>query len=539
MIFSENRFSSPIKSRTSLSESCAVARSIAAKFNQDSLQFGSLPARRSYDPLAIKFAAPGAFGQSGGDTVNHSDTMSRLSRRSFLAAGAALLAKPALGAGPAASDVDVVIIGAGASGIAAARRVAAAKQRFVVIEAADHVGGRCVTDTRTFGVPFDRGAHWIHQPDVNPLLKPSAPAGIDVYPAPRGQSVRVGPRNARDAELEIFLSSLVRSHRAIADAARAKTDVAAAALPRDLGDWQGTIEFILGPYGCGKDLKGVSAMDLARASERDAAAFCRQGYGALLARLAADLPVRLSTPVTRIAWDRSLEVETAKGRLSPRAIIVTVSTNVLTANKIEFSPALPKRQLDAAAKLSLGSYDHIALDMPGNPLNLQRDDMVFEQSAGTRTAALLANISGSGLHLVEIGAQFGRELAVKGEAAMVDFAGDWLASLFGSNVKRAIKRSHATRWNDEPFVLGAMSAATVGNADARKILMESIGGRVWFAGEAVHETQPGTVAGAWESGTRAAESALRKLGALKEPDEKKEKRTPRRNRRRRRGDDDE
>src|SRR5450759_4259369 len=84
---------------------------------------------------------------------------------------------------------------------------AAAKQRFVVIEAADHVGGRCVTDTRTFGVPFDRGAHWIHQPDVNPLLKPAAPAGIDVYPAPRGQSVRVGPRNARDAELENFLTA--------------------------------------------------------------------------------------------------------------------------------------------------------------------------------------------------------------------------------------------------------------------------------------------------------------------------------------------
>ena len=484
-------------------------------------------------------AVPGAFGQSGGDTINHSDTMSRLSRRSFLAAGAALLAKPALGAAPAASDVDVVIIGAGAAGIAAARRVAAAKQRFVVIEAADHVGGRCVTDTRTFGVPFDRGAHWIHQPDVNPLLKPAAPAGIDVYPAPRGQSVRVGPRNARDAELEIFLSSLVRSHRAIADAARAKTDVAAAALPRDLGDWQGTIEFILGPYGCGKDLKGVSAMDLARASERDAAAFCRQGYGALLARLAADLPVRLSTPVTRIAWDRSLEVETAKGRLSPRAIIVTVSTNVLTADKIEFSPALSKRQLDAAAKLALGSFDHIALDMPGNPLGLQRDDLVFEQAAGARTAALLANMSGTSLYLVEVAGSFGRALAAQGEAAMVDFAGDWLATVFGSDVKRAIKRGHATRWNDEPFVLGAMSAAVPGSVDARKVLMEPLGGRIWFAGEAVHETQWGTVGGAWESGTRAAEAALRRIGALKEPDEDRPARRSReRPRRRRRGEDD-
>jgi monoamine oxidase len=213
-----------------------------------------------------------------------------------------------------------------------------------------------------------------------------------------------------------------------------------------------------------------------------------------------------------------------------------VSTNVLTSDKIDFIPPLPKRQLDAAAKLALGSYDHIALEMPGNPLGLQRDDMVFEQSSGTRTAALLANVSGTNLHLVEVGGAFGRELAANGEAAMVDFAGEWLASLFGSDAKRAIKRSHATRWGENPFVGGAMSAAAPGSADARKILMEPLGGKIWFAGEAVHETQSGTVAGAWESGTRAAEAALRKLGALKEPDEDKPARRSQK-RRRRRGDD--
>ena len=243
----------------------------------------------------------------------------------------------------------------------------------------------------------------------------------------------------------------------------------------------------------------------------------------------------LGLPVDAIYWGHNLAVDTPKGNMLARAAIVTVSTNVLTSDKIEFIPPLPKRQLDAAAKLSLGSYDHIALDMPGNPLGLQRDDLVFEQSAGARTAALLANVSGSGLHLVEVGGQFGRELSAKGEAAMIDFAGEWLASLFGSNVKRAIKRSHATRWNDEPFVLGAMSAAAPGNADARKILMEPIGGRIWFAGEAVHETQWGTVGGAWESGTRAAEAALRKMGALREAEPEKERRKPRNSRSRRRG----
>jgi monoamine oxidase len=467
----------------------------------------------------------------------HSDTMPRVSRRSFLAGSAALVAAPALGAVPYAGEVDVAIVGAGAAGIAAARRIAAANRRFALFEASGRIGGRCATDTKSFGVPFDLGAHWIHDPDSNPLIALAPKSGLDIYAAPRAQTVRVGPRNARDAELENFLASLVRAHRAIADTGRANTDMPALrALPTDLGDWQATVEFILGPYAFGKELGNVSAMDLARAVEHARDLFCRQGYGALLAKLAADLPVRLSDPVTRIAWDRGLEIETVKGRLRARAAIVTVSTNMLNANKIDFSPALPKRQLDAAAKLSLGSFDHIALEMPGNPLDLQRDDLVFEQSNGTRTAALLANVSGTDLHLVEVGGEFGRELATKGEAAMVDFAGDWLASLFGSDAKCAIQRSQATRWNGQPWVRGAMSVAAPGHADARKVLMEPIAGRIWFAGEAAHETQWGTVTGAWESGARAAEAALRHIGTLKRPIDNKPARRRRHRRRRRNGD---
>ena len=467
--------------------------------------------------------------------------MSRLSRRSLLAAGAALLAKPALGAAPAESDVEVVIIGAGAAGIAAARRVAAARQRFTVLEAAGSVGGRCVTDTATFGVPFDRGAHWIHRPDVNPLLKPAAPQGLDIYAAPRGQSMRVGPRPARDAELENFLAALVRSRRAVADAGRSKADMAAVrALPADLGDWRQSIEFALGPYTCGKELAAVSTTDFARQGERDDDAFCKQGYGALLAKLAAGLPVQLAAPVTRITWGNGIAVDSTKGRVYARTAIVTASTNALAGGRIAFSPALDKRVLDAMASLKLGSYDQIALELPGNPLGLQRDDLVFEKANGPRTAALLANVSGSALHVVTVAGNFGRDISAQGEGAMIDFARDWIGSIFGSSIKSAIRRSAATRWNAEPFVLGGFSAAAPGEADARRVLMEPLGGRLWFAGEAVHQTQWGTVGGAWESGVRAAEAALRKLGALKEPGDDKPVHRARERpaRRRHRGGDD-
>jgi monoamine oxidase len=284
-------------------------------------------------------------------------------------------------------------------------------------------------------------------------------------------------------------------------------------LPKDLGEWRSTVEFVLGPYGCGKDLAEVSAMDFAKAAERDLAAFCRQGFGTLLARLAQGLPVQLSTPVTRIHWDgRAVEVETARGRLGARAAIVTVSTNVLASGKIRFVPDLPRRLLDAVGKLKLGSYDHIALELPGNPLALQRDDLVFEKSDNNRTAALLANISGTNLCMIEVGGGFGRELSAQGEPAMAAFASDWLAGLYGADIRKAIKRTHATQWNNEPWALGAFSTATPGAQPARRVLLEALRDRVWFAGEAAHETLWGTVAGAWESGERAADAVHRRLG---------------------------
>ncbi len=94
---------------------------------------------------------------------------------------------------------------------------------------------------------------------------------------------------------------------------------------------------------------------------------------------------------------------------------------------------------------------------------------------------------------------------------MVGFATDWLTRLFGGNVKRVVKRTHATRWGQEPFVLGSFSAAAPGGQWGRKALMEPIHDRIFFAGEAVHETLWGTVGGAWESGERAADTVLNRL----------------------------
>ena len=98
---------------------------------------------------------------------------------------------------------------------------------------------------------------------------------------------------------------------------------------------------------------------------------------------------------------------------------------------------------------------------------------------------------------------------------MVAFALEWLTKLFGSDAAAAVKKSGATRWNASPYVQGAISAAAPGVQSSRKVLLEPIGS-LFLAGEATHETLWGTVDGAWESGERAAEAALRRIGALKD-----------------------
>jgi monoamine oxidase len=481
-------------------------------------------------PGCGKFAKGSADYQSSG---NHDMTMTR---RGFLSASAAFAATPAIRArawaAPLPRDADIVVIGAGAAGIAAARRVMAANRGVIVVEAAGQIGGRCLTDTATFDVPFDRGARWMHNPDTNPMIRLARNAGLDISAAPPGQKIRIGRRNARAGETEQFLAALVRANRAIDDASRGRADVSSASvLPKDLGDWAGTAEFVLGANATGKDLKDVSVIDKARAQERNAAIACRQGLGTLIAKLGEQVPLSLSTPASRIAWsNRDVTVETPAGKIAARAAVITVSSNVLAAGNIRFTPDIPKRHLDAAAKLSLGSYDHIALQLPGNPLGLGRDEIIIEQSDSTRTALLFANMGSSSLCSIDVAGLFGRDLSAQGDKAMIAFAVEWLTKLFGSEAESAVKKSSATRWNAAPFVLGAMSAAIPGGQPSRKVLSEPIG-CMFLAGEATHETLWGTVDGAWESGERAAEAALRRIGALRDPEPAVPARVPKQRRR--------
>src|ERR1700753_797597 len=123
-----------------------------------------------------------------------------ITRRGFLSASAAVAGATLIGTrawrAQLPREADIVVVGAGAAGIAAARRIQAAGRKVIVVEADGRLGGRCWTDSATFDVPFDRGARWLHNPETNPMVRLARSAGLEMSAAPLGQKIRIGQRYA-------------------------------------------------------------------------------------------------------------------------------------------------------------------------------------------------------------------------------------------------------------------------------------------------------------------------------------------------------
>jgi monoamine oxidase len=412
------------------------------------------------------------------------------------------------------SDCDILVIGAGVAGIAAARAAIAAGRSVRVLEARDRIGGRALTDT-SLGLPFDLGATWLHDAAHNPLEDLARGLGIALADsdALRNEITFVGDRRITKAEDAAYDATWGAFETAIRDrAAQPGPDIAAAeAAPRD-GPWDATVAAWQGRVIAAWPLEAISLRDFAATLLSGANLLPEGGLGALVARLGEGLPVTLRAPVARLRWGGTEAVaEGAFGTLRARAVICTLPTAVLAAGALRLDPALPEIA-QAAEDLPLGAAIKIALaakgaDRLGLPDHCSTDRQV---GPGEDLIPITFWPQGRPIASAWIGGPLAVEAAREGPQAAESLLRAEIAARLGTRAPDAFRPGAlVSGWVTDPWTRGAYSHARIGAAGARAVLAAPLaGGRLCFAGEACHPSLAGTVAGAWLSGGRAAAHAI-------------------------------
>lgn len=439
-----------------------------------------------------------------------SPTLTRRSVLTGLLAGAAL---PAW-AQSLPSDPDVVIVGAGAAGLSAARTLIAQGKSVVILEAAGRIGGRAYTESETFGVPFDHGCSWVTGPQDLPYVGMARDWGyelLDHRNAP--EFFFVEGRRASGAERRKLDAAWEGVESALAEAGEQGLDVAAASvIPKDL-EFAGNPQTWIGPMDWGVDFKDLSTKDYWEYGEIGHNLLIKEGFGTLVARSAEGLAVQLDTPATKIDWSgQGVTVETPSGSIRAKACIVTVSTGVLNAGSIAFTPALPAWKQEAIGNLPMGLLAKVALQFDGERFGLSENKWLsywVPNDLPAEACYFLTFPFGFEQLIGFIGGDFGWALAAEGEGAAVDFALGELERVLGSDVRKRFVKGFLTRWDSDPLTLGAYAAARPGHFDARAALAEPLAERVFFSGEAVALPYVALCGGAYLNG----ESVAREVAA--------------------------
>lgn len=413
-------------------------------------------------------------------------------------------------------DCDVLVIGAGAAGIAAAHAVLAAGRSVRVLEARARPGGRAVTDTAALGAPFDLGATWLHAAERNPLVGLARAAGIALADsdAARQEITFLGGRRATPDEVAAYDAAWATFERTIlAAAARPGPDIAAAAAAPRGGAWDASVAAWQGRVIAAWPLEAMSLRDFAANLLSGGNLLPEGGLGALLARLAAGLPIAFGARVERLRWGgREAVAEGGFGTLRARAAICTIPTSLLAGAAIRFDPPLPQATAQAAHDLPLGAAMKLALraageDRLGLPPHASTDRQV---APGEELIPITFWPQGRDHASAWIGGPLAAEIERAGPEAAEALVREEIAARLGSAAPRAFRPGAlVSGWLADPFARGVYSHARIGAAGARAMLAAPLAeGRLCFAGEACHATLAGTVGGAWLSGEAAAQRAV-------------------------------
>jgi monoamine oxidase len=439
---------------------------------------------------------------------------------------------------------DVIVIGAGAAGLAAARELAAAGRSVILLEARDRIGGRIHTIADpAFPVPIDLGAEFIHgRPAATWNLIRAE--GLLAYDLPfqhhRRHAGRLTVGGFAD-EIAKVMRGLSRLRRDISFAEYLRAKKLPARFPEAV---RMATDFVEGFDAA--DPEKVSALSLGKEQEglgdveQETQFRLLGGYGVLIDRLLptqhrARVRVMLSTTVQSVEHHATgVRVRaTPNGRppisLDAPQAVVTLPLSILQLGPeehgaVRFTPDIHAER-NAALRLGFGPVLKVVL-LFSHPF--------WEDSARARAARADTTLRNA-VFLHEPGAPIptwwtmrplrvpiltgwaggpkAARLSGRSASEQLDTALASLAKLFRSRpstLRAMLKASHVADWGADPFSRGAYSYEMVGADDARRELARPIADRLFFAGEATDtQGQASTVAGALASGARAARQVLK------------------------------
>jgi polyamine oxidase len=458
--------------------------------------------------------------------------MQRARRRTI----ASLLALAGFAAAPLgplrAAAPRVLVIGAGMSGIAAARRLRREGCDVQVVEARDRIGGR-IHSSRALGATIDLGAAWIHGHRGNPLVAMAAEAGVRTlatdWDAVRLYTHQGNPVAERDLAVAWDVVEAVEARIALAQASARPADSVAPVIERARNEvfsalpagQRRIVEWLLrsgndNESGAGFDGRGLRAYDSESAFEGDDL-LLREGYLALLEPMAEGLSIQLGSPVKAVSHHaRGVQVYLQSGvAMQADAAIVTTPLGVLKSGGLQFEPALPAAQGTAIRRLRMGVLNKLVLRFPQRfwEAGLGVFGMIGEAEDGSPSFECLAldDLTGLPILLMLYGAARGIEFEQRGR--------DIAVAEVVARLRRQYTRVAApdavlhTGWFADPWSRGSYSVMAPGaSLDDHAVLGEAAGPRLWLAGEATVDDFPATVHGAYRSGLRAADAVLEELG---------------------------
>ncbi len=416
------------------------------------------------------------------------------------------------------ADADVIVVGAGLAGLAAAVRLQDAGKQVLVIEARGELGGRTRASS-ALGPPLDIGASWLHGIKDHPLYDLAAEQGLETVKTNYDSVVLFradgSPETAPGDSMDAFEAALealgdgASRHDSVADRLHSLPQRLARELPASLRDY--LVSTVL-EEEYAADISELAARALEEGRDmRGADAILCGSYTPLLATLAKPLDILLNTLVTSIDYSgEEVQVSAAGTHYRARQVVVTVPLGVLKKKRISFRPALDKAHQRAIDQLGVGLLNKLFLRFPHRFWNTGTQVFGYQHPHRGRWLSWYdySAVTGEPILLGFCAANAAADVEVLDDSDTVEDAMQCLRKIFGADLPPPSAHI-VTRWGQDPLADGAYSFLQAGaKPKMRRALAEPLRDRLYFAGEATDRRYPATTQGAYRSGIKAAEAVL-------------------------------